>query len=99
MGDQRKNLLIAASLVLATIVWGANNTTIGYIVRDWPVLWTTGTRLLFAGILLMAYAMRNLSWFNANGTATQAVTAKPGGTGGTVKETPRTDPVALATRE
>ncbi len=54
MGDQRKNLLIAASLVLATIVWGANNTTIGYIVRDWPVLWTTGTRLLFAGILLMA---------------------------------------------
>ena len=53
MGEQRKNLLIAASLVLATIVWGANNTTIGYIVRDWPVLWTTGTRLLFAGILLM----------------------------------------------
>ncbi|GAA3257647.1 hypothetical protein GCM10020258_18040 [Sphingomonas yabuuchiae] len=44
----------------------------------------------------MAYAMRNLSWFNANGTATQAVTAKPGGT---VKETPRTDPMALATRE
>ena len=52
-----------------------------------------------AGILLMAYAMRNLSWFNTNGTATQAVTAKPGGTGGTVKEAPRTDPMALATRE
>ena len=54
MGDQRKNLLIATSLVLATIVWGANNTTIGYIVRDWPVLWTTSTRLIFAGLLLMA---------------------------------------------
>ncbi|WP_294304747.1 hypothetical protein [uncultured Sphingomonas sp.] len=49
-----------------------------------------------AGILLMAYAMRNLSWFDTNGTATQAVTAKPGGT---VKEAPRTDPMALATRE
>ena len=45
---------IAASLVLATVVWGANNTTIGYLVRDWPVLWTTGTRLLFAGLLLLA---------------------------------------------
>ncbi len=52
-----------------------------------------------AGILLMAYAMRNLSWFDTDGTATQAVTAKPGGTGGTVKEAPRTDPMALATRE
>ncbi len=47
-------MLIAASLVLATVVWGANNTTIGYLVRDWPVLWTTGTRLLFAGLLLLA---------------------------------------------
>ena len=54
MGNQRKNLIIATSLVLATVVWGANNTTIGYIVRDWPVLWTTGTRLIFAGLLLMA---------------------------------------------
>ena len=50
MGDRRQNLLIAAGLVLATIVWGANNTTIGYLVGskhgNWPVLWTTGTRLL-----------------------------------------------------
>jgi len=52
-----------------------------------------------AGLLLMAYAMRHLSWFNASGTAPQAVTAKPGGTTGTVKEAPRTDPMALATRE
>jgi drug/metabolite transporter (DMT)-like permease len=53
VGNPRQNFLIAASLVLATIVWGANNTTIGYLVRDWPVLWTTGTRLLGAGILLL----------------------------------------------
>ncbi len=43
--------------MLATIVWGANNTTIGYLVGvqhgNWPVLWTTGTRLLFAGLLLL----------------------------------------------
>ena len=52
-----------------------------------------------AGLLLMAYAMRHLSWFNTSGPATQAVTAKPGGTTGTVKEAPRTDPMALATRE
>jgi len=53
VGDRRQNLFVATSLVLATIVWGANNTTIGYLVRDWPVLWTTGTRLLGAGILLL----------------------------------------------
>ena len=54
----RRDILIAASLVLATVVWGANNTTIGYLVGSkhggWPVLWTTGTRLLCAGLLLMA---------------------------------------------
>ena len=57
MGYRRQNLLIAAGLVLATIVWGANNTTIGYLVGskhgNWPVLWTTGTRLLCAGLLLL----------------------------------------------
>ncbi|MDG1833342.1 MAG: DMT family transporter, partial [Verrucomicrobiota bacterium] len=53
VGDRRQNIIIAASLVLATVVWGANNTTIGYLVRDWPVLWTTGTRLFFAGLLLL----------------------------------------------
>ena len=52
-----------------------------------------------AGLLLMAYAMRHLSWLNTSGPAPQAVTAKPGGTTGTVKEAPRTDPMALATRE
>ncbi|MBL69673.1 MAG: hypothetical protein CMO74_14725 [Verrucomicrobiales bacterium] len=53
VGDRRRDLLIAASLVLATVVWGANNTAIGYIVRDWPVLWTTGTRMILAGLLLL----------------------------------------------
>ncbi|WP_322964939.1 hypothetical protein [Sphingomonas fuzhouensis] len=54
-----------------------------------------------AGLVLMAYAMRNLSWFGAGNTTPQAVTAKPGGTTGTAKETPHTatDPMALATRE
>lgn len=58
-----------------------------------------------AGLILMAYAMRNLSWFGGTTTtAPRAVTAKPGS--GTNAETAGgdtaragTDPVALATRE
>ena len=69
MAHPPRHLLIAASLVLATIVWGANNATIGYLVGsqygDWPVLWTTGTRLLFAGLLLMAL----LKWTRLFGEA------------------------------
>ncbi|WP_314375786.1 hypothetical protein [Sphingomonas paucimobilis] len=58
-----------------------------------------------AGLILMAYAMRNLSWFGGTTTtAPRAVTAKPGS--GTNAETAGSDtarvgadPVALATRE
>ncbi len=59
-----------------------------------------------AGLILMAYAMRNLSWFGNTPTAkTSAVTsAKPGATAATgspAADTAHgaTDPVALATRE
>ena len=58
-----------------------------------------------AGLILMAYAMRNLSWFGGTGTpAPRAVTAKPGGTttdapGNDAARTAVADPVALATRE
>lgn len=58
-----------------------------------------------AGLILMAYAMRNLSWFGGTGTpAPRAVTAKPGGTttdapGNDAARTAAADPVALATRE
>ncbi|MDQ1228843.1 hypothetical protein [Sphingomonas sp. SORGH_AS_0879] len=58
-----------------------------------------------AGLILMAYAMRNLSWFGGTPAAkTSAVTgAKPGGTaaGSPAADATHgaTDPVALATRE
>ncbi|WP_230483929.1 hypothetical protein [Sphingomonas sp. Leaf21] len=59
-----------------------------------------------AGLLLMAYAMRHLTWFGgAQATRTSAVTgAKPGGTAATGSPAAdaahgATDPVALATRE
>ncbi|WP_343528111.1 hypothetical protein [Sphingomonas sp.] len=59
-----------------------------------------------AGSILMAYAMRNLSWFGGTATtAPRAVNAKPGGTATGDTSTPEgahaaaADPVTLATRE
>lgn len=56
-----------------------------------------------AGSLLMAYAMRHLSWFGGGTAATthQVATAKPGTTAASTGEAAHgaSDPVALATRE
>lgn len=55
-----------------------------------------------AGSLLMAYAMRHVSWFGGNtGASRQVATAKPGANAAPASDAARlaADPIALATRE
>ena len=46
--------MIIGSLVLAVVLWGANNAGTKFIVRSWPPLFVGGTRFLFAAWVLMA---------------------------------------------
>ena len=66
MSTRGKDFVIGASLVLATIVWGANNTTIRYLVDPthgaWPAFWTTGSRMFIAGLILLSL-LRWTTWF------------------------------------
>jgi len=41
-------------LLLAVFLWGANNTGVRYLVREWPPVFTGSTRFLLAGLLLLA---------------------------------------------
>ena len=43
---------IAAGLLLAVALWGANNTGVKFLVAAWPPLWVGSTRFLCAGLLL-----------------------------------------------
>lgn len=52
--SHRGNGIIAASLVLAVILWGGSNAGVKFILRSWPPVWTGGTRFLCAGLLMMA---------------------------------------------
>lgn len=45
---------IAAGLVFAIFLWGANNSGVKILVQSWPPLFVGATRFLLAGILLMA---------------------------------------------
>jgi drug/metabolite transporter (DMT)-like permease len=52
---KKSNSGIAISLVLAVIFWGASNAATKYLVTTaWPPLWTGSTRLLCAGMLMLA---------------------------------------------
>ena len=52
--------MIAASLVFAVLLWGANNTGVKFLVRSWPPIWVGGTRFVCAGLLILAV----LRWTN-----------------------------------
>ncbi len=48
-----ENSVIVGSLVLAVVLWGANNAGTKFIVRAWPPLFVGGTRFLFAALILL----------------------------------------------
>jgi len=53
---------IAAGLLLAVFLWGANNTGVKFLVRSWPPIAIGCTRFLAAGLLLLAL-LRWTRWF------------------------------------
>jgi drug/metabolite transporter (DMT)-like permease len=56
------NGALAGSLLLAVILFGANNTGIKYMVAYWPPITVGSTRFLAAGLLMLAL-LRWTSWF------------------------------------
>lgn len=53
---------IVTGLVVAVFLWGGNNVATKYLVDRWPPIWTSCTRFLISGILLLLLA-RYTGWF------------------------------------
>ncbi len=60
---------LAASLLLAVILWGGSNAGVKFLVRSWPPIWTGGSRFLCAG-LLMLLVLRWTTWLGKPGLLT-----------------------------
>lgn len=54
----------AAALCFAVFLWGGNNAAVGYLVRDWPPLWTGCSRMAGVGLLMLAL-LRWTPWLGA----------------------------------
>ena len=63
---KKSNGGIAVTLVVAVLLWGANNAGTKFLVRDWPLVFLGATRLFAAGLLLLAI----LRWTNWLGPLT-----------------------------
>jgi drug/metabolite transporter (DMT)-like permease len=48
------NGAIAAGLMLAVFLWGANNAAVKYLIRFWPPIAVGSTRFLAAGLVMLA---------------------------------------------
>lgn len=64
MPATRANLITAASLLLAIVLWGASNAGTKHLVAQWPPVFTGGTRFICAGFLLLGL-LRVTGWFGA----------------------------------
>ena len=53
MTEKSNNEAIAAGLVAAVVLWGANNAGTKYLVRYWPPIFVGCTRFIFAGLILL----------------------------------------------
>ena len=58
---QTNNSSIAGSLLLTVFLWGGNNAGTKWLVASWPPIWTGGTRILLAGLILLAI-LRFTNW-------------------------------------
>jgi drug/metabolite transporter (DMT)-like permease len=65
------NSAIAAGLLCAILIWGANNTGVKYLVRDWPPIWVACSRMWCVGAIFYVL-LRRTDWFGA----THAITAE-----------------------
>ena len=58
---QKNHTAIAGSLLFVVFLWGGNNAGTKWLVATWPPIWTGGTRLFCAGLLLLA-VLRFTAW-------------------------------------
>jgi drug/metabolite transporter (DMT)-like permease len=61
MPGRNSNAALAAGLLFAVFLWGANNTGTKILVKTWPPIATGGSRFVCAGLLL-AGILRYTSW-------------------------------------
>lgn len=64
--------MIVAGLLLAVMLWGANNAGVKFLVGAWPPLWVGSTRFVCAGLLLGA-ALRWSRWLDGAGPVSAAL--------------------------
>ena len=54
MQSKTNDNAIAAGLLFAVLLWGANNAATKFLVRFWPPIFVGATRFVFAGVILLA---------------------------------------------
>ena len=60
------NALIAGMLLLTVLFWGANNTGLKFLVREWPPFWVISSRIWLVGGIL-ALLLRYTKWLGTAG--------------------------------
>lgn len=61
MFSVRTNGALAGSLVFATMLWGANNAGMKYLVKFWPPISISSVRFLLCGVIMLAL-LRGTNW-------------------------------------
>jgi drug/metabolite transporter (DMT)-like permease len=49
----KTNVFLGLTLLLSVFLWGASNAGTKYVVTTWPPIWTGGSRMTCAGLLLL----------------------------------------------
>ena len=62
MFTSRNHTTIAAGLFCCILFWGANNTGVKYLVREWPPVWIACSRMWCVGAILFVL-LRCTDWF------------------------------------
>ncbi|MGO8697433.1 MAG: DMT family transporter [Limisphaerales bacterium] len=75
MQPRANNGAIAAGLVFAVFLWGANNAAVKYLVKYWPPIAIGSTRFLAAGLVLLAL-LRWTKLFGGQSTLSPALKRK-----------------------
>jgi len=68
----RNNGAITASLIFATMLWGANNAGMKHLVQFWPPVFISSFRFLICGALLLLL-IRKTNWLGAATGSTPTV--------------------------
>ncbi len=72
MSAPSKNPGIITGLLVAVVLWGANNTGTKEIVSVWPPAWTGSSRFICAGFLFLLL-LRHTKWFGETHPLSRAV--------------------------